>query len=115
MLKIDFVTFSDFDRYTCEIFRNEKDKIINISKYYTDGQIRLMGQEQEKNKLFHYSVIPFSVNSGEGMSFLLRAENNENGYQHRVIQIRDFGFDGTKIPTEEEIQSYEIPKEYILK
>lgn len=113
--KIEFATFSEFNRYYIEIIRNEWKEIISIKKYYTDGKIKANGKEQVRLNGFHSSAIPFSIHSEADISFMLSTDNMESGCQRRIIQIRDFGFDGTKLPTEEEIQSYEIPKQYILK
>lgn len=113
--EIEFVTFSEFDRYHIEIMRTERGDIKFIKKYYTDGKIKPNGQEQVMIQCFRASEIPFLIALEDGISFILSTDNRENGYQYRNIQIRDFGFDGTKLPTEAEIQSYEIPKQYILK
>lgn len=116
VLKVELQDFAYPEPYDCDIYRDKYGKIIVIVKYYTDGQIKAVGQEVETDPLFHYSKIPFTIeNKDNNMSFVLRTENNEQGYQFRSIKIRDFGFDGTKLPSEEELQTYEIPKQLILK
>ena len=118
-LKVSQVSLLDspvFDTYTCGIYRNDQDKIININKYYTNMQIVSVKPEREINKLFHYSEISFMIdNQNQRGSFVLNASNNEHGCQYRGIQITDFGFDRNRLPTEEEIRSYEIPKHLIKK
>ncbi len=64
------------------------------------------------NRTFRYFTIPFCCTNA---SFLLDVSNAEKFYQCRNIQIKDFSFNGNNLPTEEEIQSYEIPKEFIKK
>lgn len=99
----------------CSIYRDEQGKIINITKYYTDGQIVSDGHEIIVNPRFNYSRIPFSINSNKRMTFVLESENCENLEQYRKITIENFGFDSAKLPSEEELQSYEIPQEYVRK
>lgn len=115
-LKVEQIRFENFpfySTYECGIYRNDQGKIIIINKYYTDGKIQSVNQEYEVDKLFHYSRIPFSIDN-ENTSFVLNINNDENGYQYRAIEITDFGFDRSKLPTEKEMQSYEIPK-YLIK
>ncbi len=117
-LKVSTINFQHFQNMyadTCRIYRNKKGQIIHITKYYTDGQIVSDGQEILIDSLFNNSIIPFSINLENKMTFVLRAENNENSYQFRNITIENFGFDSAKLPSEEELQSYEIPQEYVRK
>ncbi len=116
-LKISEIIFSKFpvcNTYKCGIYRNNQGNIIGIDKYYTDGQIDSVGLERVEDEVFRYSEIPFQVyNQNKAESFVLMANNGENGYQYRQIEITDFGFNSSKLPTEEEIRSYEIPKSLI--
>ncbi len=110
---IAFVDFFDIESY-CGIYRNDEGQIIRIQKTYTDGEIDEVFEEEVKDKLFNYSKIPYRLNR-KGTTFSLRAENTENGYSIRQIEINGFGFNGDKLPTEEEISSYEIPMQLIKK
>lgn len=118
-LKISKVNFSFKDGlYACEIGRNSQDRIMYIKKYYTDGKIESLKPEHEirKTSEFSFNKILFLINKDDGSpSFVLDTINNELGYQYREISITDFGFDGSKLPTEEEVRSYEIPKSLIKK
>lgn len=117
-LKVSTINFQHFQNPytdTCRIYRNKQGQIIHITKYYTDGQIVSDGQEILIDSLFNNSIIPFSINLENKMTFVLRAENSENSYQFRNITIENFGFDSAKLPSEEELQSYEIPQEYVRK
>ena len=96
--------------YNCDIFRDANGKIINIKKQYTDGKTSVR-KEILENEEFNYSIIPFYLTDA---TFMLQAKNSERLYQHRGIQITNFSFDGNSLPTEEEIQSYEIPKRLIM-
>ncbi|MDE5630805.1 MAG: hypothetical protein K2I70_04320, partial [Bacilli bacterium] len=62
-----------------------------------------------------YNLIPFDIMNGDDCSFVMICKNEENGYQRRTIEIVDFDFDGSKLPTEKEISSYELPKELVIK
>lgn len=116
-LKVDLISFSDFklyNTYDCDIYRDSQGEITYINKYYTDGKIIILGEEIEKDKFLNASEINFTVEDNT-MSFLLNALNTERGYSFRNIKVRDFGFDGSKLPSEEELRSYEIPKSLIKK
>ncbi len=112
-LKVSDINFiEDFkNKYECYIYRDFFERIINIRKFYTDGKI-LPSEESQLNSKSNYSKIVFSL---ENAKFLLQAVNSENYCQYRNIYITDFGFDGAKLPTKEEIESYEIPKVFIKK
>lgn len=114
VFKVDFIPLFDFVQfdYWCSIYRDENGNIIHINKYYSDGIIE-PGKEILKDKLFNYSEIP--LNGVSNATFLLGCENTEAFYQFRRIIIKDFDFDGSKLPSEEELQRYEIPKQLIKK
>lgn len=117
-LKVNSIKFQHFQNSyedACGIYKNDQEKIIHITKYYTDGEIISDGQEILVDPLFNNSRIYFSIKLESKPTFVLRAENNENSYQFRDITIEHFGFDSTKLPSEEELQSYEIPQEYVRK
>ncbi len=108
------------DRYICGFIPNRskegiQDRIKYILKYYTDGKVfPRLTEEQAHNysrMCSTYNEVCFSIVSEA--TFVLRTENEENGYQNRSIEIMDFGFNGSKLPTIEEVQSYEIPKALI--
>lgn len=112
-LKIATVQFVEKfeNRYNCGIYRDKNEKIIHIQKYFTDGDIKAE-EEYLKNKLFNNSKIPFSVSN---VTFLLEATNNDKFYSYRTVYINDFGFDGSKLPSEEELASYDIPRQLLKK
>lgn len=122
--EIEFVySFNHFiakeDQYYCYIIpRNEKE-LNFISKCYTDGKIlpRLTEEQAYNFKWCQEKAqnIPFSIKNEAGYkcSFVLETANASDFSQRRKIVIVDFGFDGDKLPTEEEVQSYEIPKSLI--
>lgn len=112
-LKVATVRFVEEidDKYECGIYRDKNEKIINIRKYYTDGEITVL-EENLEDEVFNYSEIPFSILNA---TFLLEASNNEQYYQHRSVYIKNFGFDGSKLPSEEELASYDIPRQLIKK
>lgn len=113
VLDIAFVDFFDSETY-CEVYRDKDGQIIRIQKKYTDGKISEVFEEILKDKLFNYSKIPYRLNRSE-TTFSLSAENTEQGHSIRQIEIKDFGFNGDKLPTEEEISSYDIPLQLIRK
>lgn len=118
-LKITRIHLNDdlnFFAYQCVILRNkETKKIIYIEKYYTDAVIMPAIETPIKDTVrCHCSVIPIININDNNATFVLRALN-AGGTQSRSIHIKNFGFDNTKLPTEEELQSYEIPKSYVLK
>lgn len=118
VLAIEFKNFQNLcnnDENYCSIYRDKQGKIINITKYYTDGQIVSDGQEILVDRRFNHSRIPFSIDLKKRMTFVLESVNLENLEQYRKITIENFGFDSTKLPSEEELQSYEIPQEYVRK
>ena len=92
------------------IYRDINGDIINIRKYYTDGNI-CVGEETLEDEEFLYSKIPLYISSP---SFILEVSNNESFYSYRAIMIKDFTFDSSKLPTKEELESYEVPRSLIL-
>jgi len=114
-LKVESIILSNFLHFnfeTCEIYRDAAGKIITINKGYSDGQISDIKDENLISKYFNYSEIKYMV-CYDKATFSLEANNCENGQQYRTIRIENFGFDGSKLPTEEELSSYEIPKQLI--
>lgn len=108
---IFFVLGLHQEEYQCDIYRDEYGNIVNITKYYTDGN--LYAGEESIDQSYH-SCLSFFIDDPK-TTFLLRVCNNRNIYQYRGIYIMDFAFNGAKLPTEEEIQTYEIPKELMKK
>lgn len=106
-------------RYYCEFWTSNRKEIKEIHKFYTDGKVfpRLTEEQAYDFKWFQdgYNKIPFSITNERETSFVLKTENGANFRQDRKIEIIDFGFDGSKLPTVEEVQSYEIPRELIKK
>lgn len=106
------------DRYYCEFSISEdKKRIEYISKYYTDGKVfpRL---SEKKATNFDWcdpssNKIPFSITNKRDCTFVLNTMNRTNFTQERTIDIVNFGFNGNKLPSEEELQSYKIPEELI--
>lgn len=113
---IEFVNdWFDWKNKACKIYRNAQDEIILIFKYYTDGHLETDGKEILVDKLFNYREIYFSITPNDEMSFIFEADNTEHQCQYRRIYIENFGFDGTKLPSEKEIQRYAIPEEFMRK
>lgn len=123
-LKVNMIKFvkelksfdANGDRYFCSFTpSNNKEGFQFVSKYYTDGEVFPRITEEQARKLSNGDPINqricFSF-AGE-TTFVLHTENRENFHQDRSIEITDFDFDGCKLPTEEEVQSYEIPKSLI--
>ncbi len=120
-LKVNLIRFENnlyFLNNRHFVVRNREGKIIEITKCYTDGIIKFRG-ESLCNEYNEYDDCCISVIStridDEKASFVLFAHNSEKEGPTRYINIKDFGFDSKKLPIEEELQSYEIPKTYILK
>ena len=121
-LKVEKIVFGDIrsfdangDRYYCEVVPKNDMELKYIHKCYTDGEVypRLTEEQANNFKWWYsgYSKIPFSITNEH--TFVLKTTNKENFHQHREIDIVNFAFDGSKLPTEEEVQSYEIPKELV--
>ncbi len=115
-LRISEIYFEDNFRFSdiqCDVFREkETEKIIYITKYYTDGIIESQKEYWVNDTIYcHHNFLPININA-EGATFVLRVNDS---MMIRHIYIKDFGFDSKKLPIEEELQSYEIPKTYILK
>lgn len=117
-LKVSNINFNQFPQsnyyYYCGIYRNKDGQIIRIQKNYTDGKIDRVKEEKLTDKMFNYSEIPYILDNKE-TTFSLNIENTEHGYSIRIIEIKNFGFNGDKLPTEEEISSYDIPLQLIKK
>lgn len=109
-LKVAVVSLIDKfnNRGECGIYKDSDKRITNILKYYTDGNI-IAGDEVIKDEMKGYSVIPFVF---QNATFLLEVIN-KNSVLHRAISITSFDFDGSKLPSEEEIDSYRIPEQLI--
>lgn len=107
------------ERYYCEFWSHNRKELKEIHKFYTDGKVvpRLTEEQVSDFKWFHdgYNKVPFSITNEREASFVLKTKNRVNFKQDRKIEIMDFGFDGSKLPTIEEVQSYEIPRELIKK
>lgn len=124
-LKVSDIKFNQFPQsyyyYYCGIYRNNDGQIIRIVKNYIDGKIKVVNEErliEKMHGLYDFSKIPYTVDNivdNEIMTFCLRTENTEHGHSIRTIEIKDFGFNGDKLPTEEEISSYDIPLQLIKK
>lgn len=121
-LKVEEIKFVEYvvnDGYYCEFYPINKNKLKYIYKCYTDGKVypRLTEEQATNFDWCHtgYNQVPFTITNELEPSFVLKIKNNENLHQYSSIEIMNFGFDGSKLPTEEEIQSYEIPKKLIKK
>lgn len=114
--KISFFNFPFLKSYDFGIWHDYTGKIIYIKKYYTDGEMLSFDPERMIDKAHNYWEIPFHIDTrDETLSFVFEANNHKNGFQSRKIEITNFGFAGSKLPTEEDIQSYEMPKILIKK
>lgn len=91
-----------------EIYINEAKKITDIIKYYTDGEFedRLMVTPLDS---FNCQEVHTRLNTDVPATWILRTENHADGRQYRQIFITGFDFDSSKLPTEEELQSYNLP------
>lgn len=109
----------EYHHYYCEIKTRNERELRYVHKCYTDGTVKrvLTLEEAEYFDWCHvgYNFIPFDILDGKECSFVMVCKNEENGHQKRKIEIPDFNFDGSKLPTAEEISSYELPRELILK
>lgn len=125
-LKVENILFGDlkklmkeYHHYYCEIKKCSDRELKHVRKCYTDGEVRQILKEEEASCFdwchVGYNFIPFDIIEKKDFSFVLTCENEENGQQKRSIEIANFAFDGSKLPTEEEISSYELPKELIMK
>lgn len=94
-----------------EIYYNKSNKIIAIRKYYTDGEIECIRVEEG----YDYKEMNCALKGEVSTSWILHTENHENGMQFRSIYITGFDFNPEKLPTEEELQSYELPSSLKLK
>lgn len=102
-------------RSYCRIIPLGNEEIF-LSKYYTDGKVEPKFSEEQANKYKFpapFCQIPFYISRESEPSFVLNTEKDGELNQHRTIEIINFGFDGSKLPTEEEVQSYDIPKSLI--
>ena len=126
-LKVDKIVFCDlkklmkeFHHYYCEIKKRNDRELRHVRKCYTDGVVKRVLTKEEATCFdwchVGYNFIPFDIfdsKEAHDFSFVLTCENEENGRQKRSIEIANFAFDGSRLPTEEEISSYELPKELI--
>lgn len=92
------------------IYYNKANEITNIIKYYTDGEIEYLHMREE---YYNYKEVKSTL-KGVPTSWILRTENHADGRQFRYIYITGFDFNPEKFPTEEELQSYELPSELKL-
>lgn len=93
-----------------ELFRDKKRRIEEIVKYYTDGEFicyPLAYSRQLTKKT--YELYKPELNREIPATWILRTINRSTGNQYRTIYLESLTFDKTKLPTEEELQSYELP------
>lgn len=110
--KIKFGSLWPISVHSCKLYRNKDGQITFIQKDYTDGKLLSVGNEVLDNETYYYSQIPYQMDNGNA-TFCLTSKNSEHGFQTRWIEIEDFGFRGDKLPSKEDIDSYEIPKQLI--
>lgn len=103
--------------YYCAFFPKNEIEINDIIKFYTDGEVfPTLTEEKATNFKWcqpWYNNIPFMITDKHDYTFVLKTTNKRDFYQEREIEIMNFGFNGSELPTEEEVQSYEIPKSLI--
>lgn len=125
-LKVERIVFGDlkklmkeFQHYYCEVKKQNDRELKSIRKCYTDGRVRpvLTGEEARCFNWCHngYNFIPFDIFDNQDFSFVLTCENEGNGRQRRTIEIENFAFDASKLPTEDDIRSYKLSKELVRK
>ena len=123
-LKVDRIVFGDlkklmkeYHHYYCEIKKRNDRELKSVRKCYTDGMVKQVLTEEEATCFdwchVGYNFIPFDIYKDRDFSFVLTCLNEENGHQKRTIEIANFNFDASKLPTEEEISIYELHKELI--
>ncbi len=93
---------------TSRAFYDKEGKINCITKHYTDGSI-IYSPVGEPQGLFRQQIIPCILDGSVPTTWVLRTENSDSGWQYRTIYLENFAFDTTKLPTEEEVQSYDLP------
>ena len=102
---------SNGDKYYCKFRTDNNGKNLQfITKYYTDADVIPRPLIRRNTRNFNNILFTFSGKA----SFVLKTSNPINYYRDRKIEIIDFGFDGSKLPTKEELESYEIPRALIL-
>lgn len=118
-LNIEDISVSDpssiCKEYFCRIYRDKQnsEKIITITKYYTDGLIDFLSPEIITNQRYKASSISFMIS--QPATFVLDCQNREQDRLYRGIQITGFDFNSEYLPSEEELKRYEIPETLILK
>lgn len=92
------------------IYKDLKGTIEEIVKYYTDGEFKYTVYPASKKvgKII-YEAYSADLSREVPATWVLGTENRSTGYQYRTIYIENFAFDTTKLPTEEELQSYDFP------
>ena len=92
------------------IYKDLKGTIEEIVKYYTDGEFKYTVYPASKKvgKII-YEAYSADLSREVPATWVLGIENRSTGYQYRTIYIENFAFDTTKLPTEEELQSYDFP------
>lgn len=118
-LRVERIRFTDIRKeeyeyhYHCDYWLSEKNTIERINKCFTDGEVCPRLTEEEVTN-YSFKSIPFNINiiNNQPFTFVLKTKDCGDS-QYREIDIMDFSFDGSKLPTEEEIQSREIPKSLI--
>lgn len=91
-----------------QVFYNKDGQIIHITKHYTDGFIIYLPLEEPQER-YNRQIINCDLDTSVSTTWVLRTENTDTGWQYRTISIKDFAIDTSKLPSEEEIQSYDFP------
>lgn len=112
--KIKFENLCPVTVNDCRLYKNKDGEITFIQKEYTEGEILSVGEEVLDDETYYYSYIPYNMDT-KNSTFCLTVQNTEHYRQHSWIEINDFGFRGDKLPSKEEMDSYEIPKQLIKK
>lgn len=110
--KIKFENLCPVTVHDCRLYKNKDGEVTFIQKSYTDGKMLYVGDEVLDSEKYRSSYIPYKMGN-EGATFYLTVQNTEHSQQYSWISINDFGFRGDKLPSKEEIESYEIPRQLI--
>lgn len=88
-------------------FYDKEGRIIDITKHYTDGKINYFPLSEPQGR-YRQQMILCRIDESTPTTWVLKTENCESGWQYRAISIKDFSLDTSKLPSEEELQSYDF-------
>lgn len=89
-----------------DVYYDSEGRIINVTKHYTDGKIDYFPVSAPQGR-YRRQLINCMLNTDTPTTWVLKTQNSDSGWQHRSIFIKDFAFDTSALPTEEELQKYD--------